>query len=316
MEIIENQRILDLGCGMGGTSLGFQQAGYNIDAGIDQWELATKSFEKNLHAKAVLMKLEDYYPLLTDFEMVIGDNGTQIYAPPNVVSGSTSCKDFSKFNRKRNIYSKRAQAALDFCRITQAIGPEVFVYENILNTPDWVDSALMEMPGYKVTKNIVDSQYYGIAQTRRRKFFIGDRNEYIQIKSPSNYKIVTVREAFDQITNNWGYTRHRPETVEKFSKFKVNKWSPSSDDTEWSGVFRLSWNNVSCVIPDFSKAQILHPTEDRIITVAEGLALQGFPQWYIPVGGKTAQAKMIGNAVSPGVSKAIALTIKKIKNWK
>ena len=39
--------VIDLSCGCGGLSLGFEQAGYNILLGIDIWEDALKTFENN-----------------------------------------------------------------------------------------------------------------------------------------------------------------------------------------------------------------------------------------------------------------------------
>jgi len=63
-------------------------------------------------------------------------------------------------------------------------------------------------------------------------------------------------------------------------------------------------------ITNIKKAQILHPEENRIISIAEAMALQGIPSWYIPEGPDTDKAKMIANAVPPKLAYRIAEAIK------
>lgn len=41
-------KLLDLFCGCGGLSYGFQQAGFDVLLGIDNDETALKTFKKNL----------------------------------------------------------------------------------------------------------------------------------------------------------------------------------------------------------------------------------------------------------------------------
>ena len=43
----EQYSVIDLFCGIGGFSKGFENLGFNILLGIDNWEIALKTFEKN-----------------------------------------------------------------------------------------------------------------------------------------------------------------------------------------------------------------------------------------------------------------------------
>lgn len=289
-------RVLDLCSGAGYFSYGFKQAGYLLDGGIDNWTPAVKTYNKYLPAECRLIDLMEYFPTKKDYDMV--------------VLGATPCQDFSRANKNRNIFSKRAQLVLDFCRIITAMQPDIFVFENVIGLSKWAEQALFEIKDYNITKNIVDSKYYGVPQSRRRKIFIGSKERHIKMMEPTDYTIHTVREAFAYIHNNWGFTNHRPETVEKFRKITSTSWISKSPDSDYEGVIRLSWDDPACAITDVKKAQILHPEEDRVISIAEAMALQGIPEWYIPVGNEVDQAKQVGNAVPPKLAYHIAERIR------
>jgi len=290
-------RVDDLFCGMGGTSLGFKQAGYTIDHGVDYNETALDTYTKYIEAPGILQDISLYYPGKNDYECVI--------------LGGSPCQDFSISNKKRNIYSKRSQLVLDYCRIIKAVQPEVFLFENVLHLSKWATAALKEIPGYKVTMNIVKASDYGVPQARQRKIFIGAKKRHITLKPPLEERQYTVRDAFNEVTDNWGYVKHRPETIEAFSKIHSTKWTRGEWESEYQGIIRLAWDQPSGGIGNVKKFRILHPDEDRSITLAEALALQGFPQYYIPEGTDTAKAQQIADAVPPRLAYHAARAIEK-----
>ncbi|OLS23093.1 MAG: Modification methylase AplI [Candidatus Heimdallarchaeota archaeon LC_3] len=100
--------------------------------------------------------------------------------------------------------------------------------------------------------------------------------------------------------------KHNKSTIEKFSKINSNSWISVSEKSNYEGIIRLAWDKPACAITNIKKAQILHPKENRVISIAEALELQDFPNWYIPFGSDTDKAIQIANAIPPGVSKAIA----------
>jgi DNA (cytosine-5)-methyltransferase 1 len=188
-------RVADLFCGAGYFSHGFKEAGYEVDYGIDNWLTAIKTYNKYI-GKGRLSDVSQFYPGKKDYDVVV------IGGPP--------CKSFSRANRLRNIFDKRAQLVLDFCRIVDSVKPEAFVFENVIGLAKWAEVALFELKDYKVTRNIVDSAQYGVPQYRKRKIFIGSRDKHIKLQAPRNVKPITVAEAFSNLRDNWGFTEHRP----------------------------------------------------------------------------------------------------------
>jgi len=289
-------RVIDLFCGAGYLSYGFREAGYDLDGGFDNWGPAVKTYKKYLHAPGHLVDLALFYPGKKDYEVII--------------VGGSPCADFSLANTRRNIYGKRAQLVLDFCRIVNDVKPEAFMFENVVHLSKWAEAALFEIPGYKITKDIVDSADYGVPQNRKRKIFIGSKDRFIKLLPPLETKILTVRDAFVSIETNWGFTNHRPETVEKFRKVQSASWISKEPTSDYQGTVRLAWDKPAVAVTNIKKAQILHPEENRIISIAEAMALQGIPQWYIPEGTDMDKAKMVANAMPPKLAYQIAETIK------
>jgi DNA (cytosine-5)-methyltransferase 1 len=294
------KRVLDICCGAGLLSYGFLKAGFEIDRGIDNWRTAVETYNKYVGTGKVI-DITDYFPTKKDYDAII--------------VGATPCQDFTRVNVRRNIFGKRAQLVLDFCRLVAAIQPEAFVFENVIGLSKWAEVALSEIKGYKTTKNIVNAMHYGVPQHRRRKIFIGCKTHHIKMTVPLGYQVLTVEDAFSTIQENWGFTKHRPETIEKFSKVRSTSWISKEPTSDYQGVVRLSWRSPACAVVNVKKAQILHPGEDRVISIAEAAALQGFPEWYIPVGKDTEKAVQVANAVPPKLAYHIATKIQGVYSY-
>jgi len=286
-------RVADICCGAGYFSHGFKQAGYEVDYGVDNWRPAIETYNKFI-GNGKQEDLSQFYPGRNDYDVV--------------VIGGTPCQDFSRANKKRNIFSKRAQLVLDYCRIIEAIKPEAFVFENVMGLAKWAEAAMFELKDYKVTKNIVDTTEYGVPQYRKRKIFIGSRSKHIRLQAPMTPPL-TVGEVFSEMDDNWGFTNHSPETIAKFKEVHTREWV-NTKNGDYSSTIRLQQDEPACTVVNVKKFQILHPTEDRSITIAEAMALQGIPPWYIPLGSDTDKAVQIANAVPPTLAYHIAKTIK------
>ena len=84
---------------------------------------------------------------------------------------------------------------------------------------------------------------------------------------------------------------------------------------KFNGRFkRLSADRPSqAVVKEFAHARnVLHPTEDRALTVRECAALQTFPSDFVFVGSKSEQYSQVANAVPPRVSCVLAAALAKV----
>jgi DNA (cytosine-5)-methyltransferase 1 len=73
-----------------------------------------------------------------------------------------------------------------------------------------------------------------------------------------------------------------------------------------TGIYhRLSWDKPSTVIANYRKNMLIHPDQDRGLSVREAARLQSFPDHYNFCGSIGFQQQQVGNAVPPLLAKAV-----------
>ena len=205
---------LDLFCGAGGLSLGFELAGYTIGMGIDSDPFASKTYACNFHAPCVREKIET----LTDPRGLIDAYGL---ASVDVITGGPPCQGFSRVGRGklRNlnadpafIHDPRNKLYRHLLRFVDALRPLYVVMENVpdmrhysLNGTRLIDSIASDLKslGYEVVESkVLLAADYGVPQMRQRLFIVGNRLGIpIQwpepVKEPERY--VTVWDAISDL---------------------------------------------------------------------------------------------------------------------
>lgn len=170
---------IDLFCGCGGFSKGFQQAGFNIRFGIDMWKDATVTYKQNFPSAVVMnediMKISSQ-DILNKTEMNKEDVDIIIGGPP--------CQGFS-LSGKRMIDDERNKLYKSFVGLVSEIKPKVFVMENVPGLVRLFKGQVAEQViedftnvGYKVKMRILSADNYGVPQQRKRVFFVGINKEY------------------------------------------------------------------------------------------------------------------------------------------
>ncbi|MFB0689316.1 DNA cytosine methyltransferase, partial [Agrobacterium pusense] len=79
-----------------------------------------------------------------------------------------------------------------------------------------------------------------------------------------------------------------------------------------TGIYRrLTWQEPSIVIGNFRKNMLIHPDQDRGLSVREAARLQSFPDNFSFLGSIGKQQQQVGNAVPPKLAFAVMSTIKR-----
>ena len=80
--------------------------------------------------------------------------------------------------------------------------------------------------------------------------------------------------------------------------------------------YRLKWDEPSIVISNFRKNMLIHPQQDRGLSVREAARLQSFPDNYLFYGNLGAQQQQIANAVPPLMAKWVGQElIRALEEW-
>ena len=78
-----------------------------------------------------------------------------------------------------------------------------------------------------------------------------------------------------------------------------------------TGIYhRLSWDEPSKVIGNFRKNMLIHPSQQRGLSIREAARLQSFPDSHTFLGPLNDRQQQVGDAVPPFLAKAVAIAVK------
>jgi len=167
--------VVDLFCGAGGLSYGFDLAGFKVGAAIDADPIAAATYQRQ----------NPDVPFFTDDVRAI--KGKTLVAAAgghvDVVIGGPSCQGFSTHG-KRDANDPRNYLFKEFVRLVREIQPSWVLMENVkgLLTYDkgrYRDEihASFKRIGYRVESRVLKAVDFGVPQFRERLFFIATRTD-------------------------------------------------------------------------------------------------------------------------------------------
>jgi len=264
--------------------------------------------------------LAHHYPEVPchgDFTTIREDD----YGSIELLVGGTPCQSFSIAGLRGGMDDERGNLALEFIKLAQRKWPKWVVWENVpgvLSSNGGRDfgsflGALAEI-GYGFAYRVLDAQYFGVAQRRRRVFVVGYLGDWRRAAA-----VLFERES---LSGNPAPIREKGEKVAPDAEIS------SGSDPELMATLcakdNEKWGCNQWV--DEGKA-IICPTPNRHgvrrLTPTECERLQGFPDGFtqIPYRNKPADKcpdgpryKALGNSMAVPVMRWIGERIQQVDN--
>jgi DNA (cytosine-5)-methyltransferase 1 len=158
-----------------------------------------------------------------------------------------------------------------------------------------VKEALHDLPDLKNGEKGGVKKYKSSPQYDYAKRLRGSMKESANHNVSLNNEVVVHRYKYIPQGGNWKDIpeRHIKNTYTDHSRCHT-------------GIYhRLSEDDPSVVIGNYRKNMLIHPWEDRGLSVREAARLQSFPDWFEFKGFLGNQQQQVGNAVPPLLAKAV-----------
>jgi len=183
--------LADFFCGAGGLSLGFIQQGFNVKLANDIEDVCIHTYTYN-HPEVPSESV-----VQGDIKQIVIDIDSYIKNGIDIVIGGPPCQGFSEANRQRVIDDPRNELYKYFVKAVEKISPKFVVMENVkgmLKVADQVveDFGKLKVQGeysYLVSYQVLNSQYFSVAQSRDRLIYIAVRSDVAECKNITPDKI-------------------------------------------------------------------------------------------------------------------------------
>jgi DNA (cytosine-5)-methyltransferase 1 len=170
--VVNMRTAVSLFAGVGGFDLALERAGVKVVASVE--------WDKN--AQKVLQRR---FPNSSIFGDIQGVSGEQLRAAGfnptgGIITGGFPCQDLSVAGKRAGLAGSRSGLFWEICRLLDETRTETFILENVpglLSSNNGRDmacviEALVER-GYRIAWRVLDAQYFGVPQRRRRVFIVG-----------------------------------------------------------------------------------------------------------------------------------------------
>jgi len=327
--------VIDLFCGCGRLSYGFEKAGFNVLLGIDNDAKALETFEQNhLNAKSICGDITNIH-YNSDIKRLT--NNKKI----DVIIGGPPCQGMS-LSGPRKFEDPRNKLYLSYIRLVDEIRPKMFVIENVPGLvtlfggqiKDNIIKIFSEM-GYAIQYKILCASDYGVPQNRKRVVFVGSRIGEFNYPTPKNEKITCkmalsdlpaleceldndVMEYAGEASNDYQklmrqnsenvrnhIAANHSEQVKKIISLVPDggNYKDLPEEYVHSRNFHVAWTRFASDKPaptiDTGHRHHFHYKYNRVPTVRECARLQSFPEKFTLIGSESSQYRALGNAIPP-----------------
>jgi len=285
--------------GPGGSSLGYERAGFDVRAALDCApgkfsNHIPKTYRRN-HPDTTFVEQDARETSADELLEAAGVGCGEL----DVLDGSPPCSPFSGANAKKAWGDHESGTLFDrYTYFVEEIQPRVFVAENV---PDLAHGKTkgyykqlcsnLRDAGYNLTVQQIDAAYLGAAHHRERLIYLGVREDIGTAPTiKPMQRPTTVREAWEGLQQSEDAVEVAKKKCERSACYEYIKKLPpdaktSTDEVRTDGKtsgftqYRLSYRKPGRTMTDTRK-DMIHPSEDRYLTLPEAKRLIGLPDDY------------------------------------
>lgn len=323
---------IDLFCGAGGLSLGFEKSGFENVFSIDIDPACCKTYKRNFPS----------HYLINDDISKLSSNKIQELASGrdiDIIVGGPPCQGFSMAGNIGRLFADDPRNHLfqEFARVVSVVKPRMFLMENVarlyIHNKEKTRKEIIEVfkrLGYSVECKVLNAADYGVPQLRRRVIFFGRRDggkiwfpeslyeekNYRTIASAIS-KLPALASGEESAIPNHIAMKHSSQMLHKMSFVKdggdrndiPEDIRPQKGDVR--KYIRYAKNKPSvCITGDMRK--VFHYEQNRALTVRELARIQSFPDDFIFEGNSISQQQQVGNSVPPLLAESLADAVKEM----
>lgn len=279
--------LVDLFCGCGGISHGFERAGFKPVLGLDNHADSLATFALN-HPEALILEDDitkaplDHLPEL--LEMSWGDLDCLVGGPP--------CQSFSKNvpAKRRFLEDERNYLFRWFLDVVETLGPKTVLVENVAELAGAHNGAVrteimgrLADLGYKVISDRLLAADFGVPQKRRRVFFLASRVGSDQLSFPAPTHFPAAAGELDLQGPGAGAERRPYVTVREAisdlpSLSHGEGSSPVPYATDPDGEFQRRMREGSAEAFDHVARELAPLQLERLQAIAPGQRMQDLPK--------------------------------------
>lgn len=256
-------------------------------------------------------------------------NGNKYKGQIDLLVGGSPCQSFSTFGKRKGLEDTRGTLFYDYARIIKETEPKAFIFENVTGLLNhdggktWeIIQEVFKSLDYEIKSDIIDAQYYGLPQMRKRVFVVGIKKSLnckifefpkkVELKHKAeDYLDEEVDDKYYLPIKGFTYVT-TPERNE--GRARVNRevigCQTANQQFNWIGDFRVEKPK-----PQHYEDKRIHVGkyngEDAVarkMTPNECLKLMGFENFNIVVEDKVAY-RQSGNSIAVPVLKEITKSI-------
>nr|MCR5504346.1 DNA cytosine methyltransferase [Elusimicrobiaceae bacterium] len=262
-------KLLSLFSGCGGLDLGFEKAGFKIVYANEFDRTIWETFKINHpHTKLIEGDIREINSNI--FE---GDIDGIIGGPP--------CQSWSEAGSLNGINDERGKLFFDYIRVLKDKKPKFFLAENVSGMlsarhTDAVNHFIsnFENAGYNVSLTLVNAKDYGVAEERKRVFYIGFRKD---LNINFSFPIGSTNMDFNKLTLKDVIWDLKDSVVPALPKNKHNPLAVNNNEYflgAYSPIFMSrnrvkGWNEQSFTIQASGRQCPIHPQAPKMLKLSK-----------------------------------------------